>query len=76
MTASDWLMHGPFQGIQETPGYMRFVLPVREDRPATESSEPCLDDAAACTCTAEAAGVRGKERAQAGWQAGASCARY
>jgi hypothetical protein len=35
MTASDWLMHGPFQGIQDTPGYMRFVLPVREDRPAT-----------------------------------------
>jgi hypothetical protein len=35
MMPSDWLMHGPFQGIQENPGYMRFVIPWTEDRPAT-----------------------------------------
>jgi hypothetical protein len=28
-------MRGPFQGIDKHPTYMRFVLPMREDRPAT-----------------------------------------
>ncbi|EAT83064.1 hypothetical protein SNOG_09799 [Parastagonospora nodorum SN15] len=30
--ASDWLMHGSFQGIHEIPVYMRFVIPMSNAR--------------------------------------------
>jgi hypothetical protein len=40
MTASDWLMHGLFQGIDENLAYTRFVIPLTEDRPPSHKNLP------------------------------------
>lgn len=52
MTASDWLMHGPFQGIRENLAYIRFVIPMEEDRPATGMFRALLGRRSSAHCRA------------------------